>query len=139
MAQIANLLEWDRERVRYRLRSLGVEFRTRGEGKRLRHRSEVWVGEVRGRLMLGFREYGELRQFPLAWMVALIDHPPSAVFSLDVHHDNGCKLDDRPTNLRVLSHGDHMAEHGGPPPRWGNPGRPDAARDPQTGQFIPGD
>lgn len=38
-------------------------------------------------------------------LVALLDHDPADVFAdgTDVHHRNGCRLDNRPANLSVES------------------------------------
>ena len=119
LGQIAD--RWDdatRDKIRWQFQKHSIETRGKGEGRRLRNRSDVTISEVRGRLRLEFREFGEHRQFPLARLISMVEYSLDELDGKHVHHKNGCALDDRLENLEIRKPSDHHREHApeeGPP------------------------
>ena len=109
--QIADHLDMLYSKLHYKFRKHDIETRSSGEGKRLQHKTDVSVSEVRGRFRLEFREFGEHIQIPLARAIAMSEWSLDELEGHDVHHKNRCSLDDRIENLSVLDHGEHSKEH----------------------------
>ena len=48
---------------------------------------------------------------PVHRLMAIAEHGTEAVEDKDVHHINGIPWDNRPENLELMNHGDHMSHH----------------------------
>ena len=107
--QIADELDTAYRVVYGKMDRYGIETRSPGEGKRLRHQHDVQMYWAHGRLWIKIGEYGEDFAFPVARATAMADHSLEELDGMDVHHKNDHPADDRPSNLELLDHAEHSA------------------------------
>lgn len=92
-----------------KMEKYGIETRSPGEGKRLRHQHEVQTYWAHGRMWIKIGEYGDDFAFPVAKATALADYSLEEMKGMDVHHMNDHPADDRPSNLELLDHAEHSS------------------------------
>ena len=101
-----------RKKVQHRMEKYGIEPRSRGEAMRLHFQSNVCISPHRGgRDRLVVYEYGEQYSWPLGFIICLSEYELDEVAGKDIHHKNGEPLDDRPSNLVPIDHGEHSKLH----------------------------
>lgn len=105
--QIGGELDISGVAVLKKMRKYGIETRSPGEGKRLRHQHDVQTYWAHGRLWIKIGEYGDDFAFPVARATLMADHSLEEMAGMDTHHKNGHPADDRPANLELVDHAEH--------------------------------
>jgi len=112
-SEIAEILGCSPPTVRNWMEKFGIERRGYSESTHLAQRSEVvpfylehgsypgWVGSHKGRSehLLSHR------------LLAVSEFGFDALYGKVVHHKNGCKIDNRPENLELITQAEHMDRH----------------------------
>jgi len=107
MGQVAERLDTDKDRVAYWMGVHGVETR--------RAYSEQNYASLR--VEEGYtlwREYydGEYNRVPVHRLLAVAEYGYDAVVGKDVHHKNGIRFDNRPSNIEPVDPSEHRRIHG---------------------------
>lgn len=112
VSEVADAVDYTTEALRRKMKSSGIERRTRGEGQRLKHQSSLttyWGNN--GRFYIRFSEYNDIYTFQLSRMSKLRDHSIEEMNGMVVHHKNGHPADDRLDNLELVSRSEHAKKH----------------------------
>ena len=107
--KIAELADRSKSTITYWMDKHDVE--RRGASKVSRGELAPLQQKPSGHLFWRCRKGGEYNQISVHRLLAVAKYGAEAVADKHVHHKNGVAWDNRPENIKLLSHEDHMREH----------------------------
>jgi len=108
LEQVGDQLDTTRDRIKYWMDQYGIETRRAYDQQKF---ASLRVDEE-GYVL--WREYhdGDYNRVLVHRLTAIAEHGFDAVCGNDVHHKNGVRWDNRPSNLEVLDPSEHRRLHG---------------------------
>lgn len=115
LRDIGEKFDVDSETVREAMKKNGVDTRDR-----LEYQKHRWLNIklVNGYPAFQEQSFNNNNTVKVHRLVAVAEWGFDSVANMDVHHKNGVKFDNRPSNLEVLTPSDHMKMHANEREMW---------------------
>jgi transposase-like protein len=112
-AEISEKFDVSQKTIRYWMDKFDIERRSRKEGAAIRHRkTPPKMGmDSDGHEIFQLRIEGSRVTVSHHRLLAAVEHDLDVLDKMVVHHDTFIPWDNRPDNLTLMDHGDHVAYH----------------------------